>query len=122
MRLLLSTVILASLAFSARAAETVEPLKTTVAALGTPVPGKQAEAPLKAGRDPLTEILVREEQDSRGIARGACDYNSTSVCYDLTDRRIVYRQARNYMPQVEGLRAESVSLRRNTLVFKYSFR
>lgn len=122
MRLLLATIVLASLAFAAGANEAVEPLKMTVAALGTPVPGKQAEAPLKAARDPLPEILLREEQDRRGAARAACDYNATSICYDLTDRRVVYRPARKYMPQVEGLRAESVSLRHNTLVFKYTFR
>jgi hypothetical protein len=122
MRRLLATVVLASLPLAAGANDAVEPLKTTVAALGTPVQAKQAEAPLKAGRDPLPEMLLREELDRRGVARSACDYNSTSVCYDLTDRRVVYRPARKYMPQVDGLRAESVSLRHNTLVFKYTFR
>jgi hypothetical protein len=40
----------------------------------------------------------------------------------MVDRRLVYRPARGYMPRFEGLRAESVSLRRDRLVLKYSFR
>ena len=123
MRRLLATVVIASLPLAAGANDAaVEPLKTTVAALGMPVQSKQAEAPLKAAHDPLPEMMLREELDRRGVARSACDYNSTSVCYDLTDRRVVYRPARKYMPQVDGLRPESISLRHNTLVFKYSFR
>jgi hypothetical protein len=123
MRLALAVVLLVPLAFAARANESGETaLKTTVAATASAIPSKQAEALFKGGRDPLPEIMMRQEQESRAFVRGACDANATSLCYDLADRRVVYRPARQYMPEVEGLRAESVSLRRNTLVFKYSFR
>jgi hypothetical protein len=44
------------------------------------------------------------------------------VCYDLAEQRIVYRGAREYMPAMNGLRAESVSLRHNRIVFKYTFK
>jgi len=81
---------------------------------------KQAEAPFRS-RDPLPELLMHEEQEKRGPS-GGCQHNATALCYDLGDRRIVYRPARAYMPQFEGLRAESVSLRHNKLVVKYSFR
>lgn len=81
---------------------------------------KQAEAPFRS-RDPLPELLMHEEQEKRGPS-GACQHNATALCYDLGDRRLVYRPARAYMPQFEGLRAESVSLRHNKLVVKYSFR
>jgi len=37
------------------------------------------------------------------------------------DGRVVYRPARQFMPQFDGLRAASVSLRRDRIVFKYSF-
>ena len=85
-------------------------------------PSKQAEAPFSAaGRDPLPELLLREEQERR-TGRGTCDARATSLCYDLADGRIVYRPARAYMPQFDGMRAESVSLRHNKIVLKYSFR
>jgi hypothetical protein len=40
----------------------------------------------------------------------------------MADGRIVYRPARAYMPQFDGMRAESISLRHNKVVLKYSFR
>lgn len=82
---------------------------------------KSAEAPFRTARDPMPELLMREEQERR-LPQGACEYNATSLCYDLADRRVVYRPARKYMPQFEGLRAESVSLRHDKVVLKYSFR
>ena len=82
---------------------------------------KSAEAPFRSARDPMPELLLREEQERR-LPSGACEYNATSLCYDLADRRVVYRPARKYMPQFDGLRAESVSLRHDKIVLKYSFR
>lgn len=81
---------------------------------------KQADAPFRS-RDPLPELLMHEEQERKGPS-GSCLHDATALCYDLADRRIVYRPARAYMPQFEGLRAESVSLRHNKIVVKYSFR
>ena len=42
--------------------------------------------------------------------------------YSMVDGRVVYRPVRKWMPPLEGLTAESVSLRRNRLTLKYSFR
>lgn len=84
-------------------------------------PGNVA-APFRAGgRDPLPELLLRAEQDARG-PRGACNASATALCYDLAEGRVVYRPARRYMPRFDGLRAESISLRRDRIVLKYSFR
>jgi len=94
----------------------------SLAIAGAVPPAKQAEAPfMRGGRDPMPELLLRDELERRGPA-GACDATATSLCYDLADGRIVYRPARAYMPQFDGLRAESISLRRDKLVFKYSFK
>jgi hypothetical protein len=79
------------------------------------------EAPFRVVRDPLPEMLMQQEQEARGL-RGACHDQAAALCYDAMDGRVVYRPARKYMPQFEGLRAESISLRRDRLVFKYSFR
>jgi hypothetical protein len=54
--------------------------------------------------------------------RAACEHSGSDLCYDLADRRIVYRPARRYMPQLDGLTAESVSLRRDGVRLRYSFR
>ena len=82
------------------------------------LPSRSAEAPFRARRDPLPELTLREELSRRG-PRAHC---GTDLCYDLAEGRVVYRPARAYMPRVEGLRAESISLRQDRIVLKYSFR
>ena len=77
---------------------------------------------MPSSHDPLPAILQEEEQAQHAATVGRCDYNATSLCYDAADGRVVYRGAREYMPKVDGLSPESVSVRRNTVVFKYSFK
>lgn len=89
--------------------------KASVAAAG------HANAPFRAAHDPIPGLLARDE----GLARqpnGACEKHARDLCYDLVDGRVVYRPVRKWMPPLEGLTAESVSLRRNRLTLKYSFR
>lgn len=82
-------------------------------------PAARAKAPFR-GRDPLPGLLLREELADRG-PRGACETAASDLCYDVRDGRIVYRRAREYMPRIDGLTAESISLRRDRIIFKYSF-
>ena len=59
------------------------------------------------------------------IAVAACrdqDPQSRDLCFDAASGRVVYRAARKYMPQFDGLTAESVSLRSNRVTLKYSFK
>jgi len=44
------------------------------------------------------------------------------VLYDYVDGRIVFVPAREYMPKLGGLTAEGISLRRDLIRFKYSFK
>ena len=121
-RSIMITAIFASLALPALANDGVElSLKSkALASAGAPV-AKQGVAPFTAVRDPLRLLEVLDEQEQRG-PRGACELTAKDLCYDLADARIVYRPARQYMPKVEGLTAENVSLRRSRIVFKYSFK
>src|SRR5512134_717722 len=118
---LVFTALLASLAIPAQANEGVDLSMKSKSMAAAPMPAKNAEAPFRQVRDPMPELLLREEQERRG-PRGACQHNATDLCYDLADGRIVYRPVRKFMPQMDGLRAESISLRRDKIVFKYSFR
>lgn len=112
--------ILASLALPAMAAEGVE-LVTSSRDLpaASMLSAARTKAPFRS-RDPMPELLLREELASRG-PRGSCETATTDLCYDLRDGRIVYRRAREYMPRIDGLTAESISLRRDRIIFKYSF-
>ena len=121
------TAVLAILATPALAAEGVElslrskSLAAAAASATATAPAKNAEAPFRVARDPIPELFVREEEQRKGL-KSACENNAASLCYDMVDRRVVYRPARKYMPAIEGMRAESVSLRSDRLVLKYSFR
>jgi hypothetical protein len=93
----------------------------TSASASEGMPAKNAEAPFRHARDPMPEMMMREEQERKGI-RGSCDAAASALCYDMADGRIVYRQARQYMPKFDGLRAEAVSLRHDRIVLKYTFK
>jgi hypothetical protein len=119
----LGTLLLASLAFPAAAVEGVDlSMKSRrMAATSMAVPSKSAQAPfMQHARDPMPELVLREAEERRGPA-GACENAGGSVCYDVASGKIVYRGARAYMPKVDGLKPESVSLRRGRLTLKYSF-
>ena len=73
-------------------------------------------------RDPLPELLLRAENEQRALGATGCRQAASDLCYDLKEGRIVYGGARRYMPQIDGLRAESVSLRHDGFVLRYSFR
>jgi hypothetical protein len=122
-RLAVAVSIFASLGLSAQAGETPEislKNKALASAAITPADTK-IEAPFAYGRDPMPQLLMQEEQERRG-PRGACEAAASDLCFDAAERRVVYRPARKLMPQLDGLTAESVSLRANRITFKYSFR
>jgi hypothetical protein len=123
MRRILATTLLA-LAGPACAAEGMElslQSRSQAAAASTPaMKAKHADAPFRASRDPLPELLLRSEIENRG-PQGSCEVTRSDLCYDLRDGKIVYRRARDYMPRISGLRPESISVRRSGVTFKYSF-
>lgn len=92
-----------------------------LAAAARAQPAPHASAPFRSIHEPVPELFRREEAP-QAKPRGACEAHGRALCYDATDRKIVYRPAREYMPAIDGMRAESVSLRHGRVTFKYSFR
>jgi hypothetical protein len=72
-------------------------------------------------RNPLPDLNNGIDPDGRTLT-GACSQTATDVCYDYKQGRLVYRSARNWMPEINGLKAEHVSVRRDKVVFQYSFK
>jgi hypothetical protein len=95
-------------------------MAAAAAAASAPVLVNANDAPFRAGRDPLPELLLREEQERRGY-KASCETAASALCYDSIDRKIVYRGVRQYMPKIDGLRAESLSVRHDRIILKYSF-
>jgi hypothetical protein len=125
-RLIVATAIL-SLAFAARANDVSDSsLKTkalAAAAVVTPAP-RTIEAPFTSSslHDPLPQLLLAEEQERRNVRGGTCEAAASDLCFDAVDGRVTYRGARKFMPQFDGLKPESMSVRNNRINFKYSFK
>jgi hypothetical protein len=71
------------------------------------------------GRDPLVENALRVERED-ALVRSGCRFQD--LCYEAAEGRVVYRGARRYMPAWHGMAPEGVSLKRDRLVLRYSFR
>jgi hypothetical protein len=118
------TPILASLGLNAQANDGMESTlksRAMASASASAVVASTSQAPFTQARDPFPELILRDEQERR-VAKGACQHAAGDLCYDLADGRIVYRPIRQYMPKFEGLTPENVSLKRDRIVIKYSFR
>lgn len=72
-------------------------------------PSPEPELDLVPRRDPRHEL-----------SRSSCSGES-SLCYDPTSGRIVYKPARQYMPEIPGLQRENISIKRDRIVLRYSF-
>jgi len=79
-----------------------------------------ASAPTDDGH-PL-DLAGAAAQQHEG-SRSACGVDST-WCYDMGEggRTLVYKPARSFMPRINGLTAENISVKRDRIVFRYSFR
>ena len=121
MRARISIAIAAFLVGPVLAEEAGSALRTKALA-AAPVASKEAlqvhEAALRI--DPYAELFSPPPAPLES-ARDACA-ESRDLCYDANERRIVYRPARAFMPAVPGLTAESIALRRDRLVLRYSFK
>ena len=117
--------VLGAAAWGAQAADRVDELAVRSKALAGNAalaePAAHSNAPFRASYDPIPGLLHRDDPLARK-PQGACESHTRDLCYDLVDRRIVYRPVRQFMPQVDGFTAESVSLRHDRLILKYSFR
>ena len=71
-----------------------------------------------AGEPELELIPKRDERQE--ASRSSCS-GDRSLCYDPGTGRIVYKPARAFMPDIPGLQRENISVRRDRIVFRYSF-
>jgi hypothetical protein len=64
--------------------------------------------------------LIAKHDTRHEQSRSACS-NTSTLCYDASENRIVYKPARNFMPDLPGMTRENISLKRDRVVFRYSF-
>jgi hypothetical protein len=70
---------------------------------------------------PISEPDLLPRRDERlDQSRSSCS-GERSLCYDPGSGRIVYKPARMLMPDIPGLQRENISVKRDRIVFRYSF-
>jgi len=80
-----------------------------------------ADAPfVSAVGEPAREPTFTPSETRMQHSRSACDSDS-DFCYDADNGHIVYKPARKFMPDLPGLHPENISIKRDRVVFKYSF-
>jgi hypothetical protein len=72
-------------------------------------------------RDTTADMLKPAPPSSVTTPPNACNGNASVVCYDYRSGRAVIGATRQLMPPVPGLKAESITLKRNRLALNYSF-
>ena len=69
--------------------------------------------------EPELELVPRRDEREEA-SRSSCS-GDRSLCYDPRSGRIVYKPARGLMPDIPGLQRENISVKRDRIVFRYSF-
>src|SRR5687768_5199222 len=89
------------------------------AALPTPAKTHRFAPFVAPLNEPDVELLPRIDPRN-DASRSSCNGES-SLCYDPGSGRIVYKPARALMPELPGLRAENISVKRDRITLRYSF-
>ncbi len=95
-------------------------LKVPKAALTSGEPN-HANAPfaMPVGGEPELALISRADPRHEQ-SRSSCTSESV-LCYDAASGRIVYKPARAFMPDLPGFTRENISVKRDRIVFRYSF-
>jgi len=54
------------------------------------------------------------------MANSSCGLDRP-VCYDMNSGHIVFKPARALMPEIPGLTPENISVKRDRIIFRYTF-
>ena len=91
--------------------------KAAIGAMTTP---RGAAAPFAVPTDTV-ELDFPKPVDPRLASSPSSCASQRSLCYDAGSGRIVYKPARKLMPTIQGLTPESISVKRDRIVLRYSF-
>lgn len=89
------------------------------AAIATQQSHRHAPFVTPASTELELELLPRRDERQEAM-RSSCS-GARSLCYDPASGRIVYKPAREFMPDIPGLQRENISVKRDRIVFRYSF-
>lgn len=91
------------------------------AALAPAVSARAAAAPFLVAPDGPELDLIPRPDPRHEHSQSSCS-GERSLCYDSHSGRIVYKPARAFMPEIPGMQRENISVKRNRITFRYSFK
>lgn len=103
----------------AEAASKALVLRPKTALASTTTPHTYAPFVMPMAGELELDLSPRGEQRHEA-SRSSCG-GERSLCYDPGSGRIVYKPARNLMPDIPGLQRENISVKRDRIVLHYSF-
>ena len=118
MKILLKCFILVMCAFPAFAQEfsSLKLKPKLVEQSGTVAPWRAREIAI-ASAPLFPQVSIEREH-----IPGSCEVSKRALCYDYRNGNSVYKPSRQLMPEISGMQRESLSLKRDKITFKYSFR
>jgi hypothetical protein len=93
--------------------------KSAIATSASAVSHNSAPFVAPLAGEPELDLLPRRDL-RHDQSRSSCN-SERAVCYDTATGRIEFRPARNLMPDLPGLQRETISVKRDRIVFRYSF-
>src|SRR5260221_6889841 len=103
----------------AAAAETQSLQLKPKAALVALVPHNSAPFVNPPAAEPDLDLVPR--RDPRQDQSNSSCSSQRALCYDPRSGRILYKPAREFMPELPGLTPEKISVKKDRLILRYSF-
>ena len=97
--------------------------KAALAAVATPSQAVLAKvAPFVANPSSAPEpgLDLASPHSQAATPKPGCS-KAASLCYEADTGRIVFKPARQFMPEIPGLQRENISIKRDRIIFRYSF-
>ena len=95
--------------------------KSALAPALAPALVSHSNAPFNTPLDAPDLGLAVGHDASQDPRRASSCASGNALCYDATENRIVFKPARNFMPDLPGLTRENISVKRDRIVFRYSW-
>jgi hypothetical protein len=94
--------------------------KAALAAASSVAPAHTAAPFSSPAPAPEQQIDFTPQPEARHMSNSSCGMDR-EICYDMETGRIVFKPARALMPQIRGLTADNISVKRDRIIFRYTF-
>jgi hypothetical protein len=119
MKLAMTAALIAFAAAAPRAAHALELAPKAALAAASSVAAPHTAAPFTAP-SPQAEIDFSPTPEVRHMSNSSCGLDR-EICYDMNSGHIVFKPARALMPDIPGLTRENISIKRDRVIFRYTF-